>query len=148
KLASENADSVEFVRAVNKYHRMEEARHLSFARAVFGEVWGKAGTFDRFLVRHLAPRIISVMFHDIVHPGVYRVVGLPAFSTWKAANRTPQRRQLRYEATRAVLRVLLDAGAVQKSRIPAGWRRLCGLGAEGGYVDLIEPAGEPAATAC
>lgn len=131
KLASEHPDTDEFIRAVNKYHRMEEARHLSFARAVFPEVLAAATRRDRFLVKHLAPRMISVMFHDLVHPGVYAAVGLPALQTWRRANATPERRKLRYEATRPVLDVLLSAGALRRGSIPAAWRRLCGVDATG-----------------
>ncbi len=136
KLASEHPETDPFIRAVNRYHRMEEARHLSFARAVFPEVLASSRRLERVLVRHVAPRLISVMFHDLVHPGVYASVGLPAFSTWRRANATSTRRQLRYDATRPVLEVLLDAGAVRRGRVPAPWRRLCGVAADGTAADL------------
>jgi len=131
KRASEHPETDGFIRAVNKYHRMEEARHLSFARAVFEEVWTKAQAFDRLLVRHVAPRLIRFMFDSMVDPGVYATIGLPAMSTWKAANATPERQQFRHEATRPVLGVLLEAGALKGGRIPSSWRSLCGVGADG-----------------
>lgn len=137
RLASEHEETDEFVRAVNKYHRMEEARHLSFARAVFPEVLAKTSPKDRFFVRHLAPRMISVMFHDLVHPGVYATIGLPAFETWRRANATPERRQLRYESTRPVLEVLIESGAITKGAIPKPWRQLCGVDAEGAAEDAV-----------
>jgi hypothetical protein len=126
KLASEHPDTDPFIREVNRYHRLEEARHLSFARAVFPETWERAGAVDRFLVRHLAPSIIRFMFDEMVHPGVYKMVGLPGMDTWRRANRTPRRRQIRFDATRPVLNVLREAGAFA-GRIPRGWRSLCGV---------------------
>ncbi len=125
KRAAEDPDTDPFIRDVNRYHRLEEARHLSFARAVYADVWKAAGPVDRVLARYLAPRVIRAMFDTIVQPGVYRVAGLPWLSTWLRANRSRQRTQLRYEATRPVLQTLLDAGAMH--RIPGAWRRLCGV---------------------
>ncbi len=114
---------------MNRYHRQEEARHLGFARAVLPEVWAKANRFDRFLVRRVAPRIIRGMFDLMVQPGVYETVGLPAWPTWKAANRTPQRVALRHQATRPVLDALIAAGAVRPGRVNRLWRSLCGVDA-------------------
>lgn len=139
KLASEHPDTDEFIRAVNKYHRQEEARHLSFARAVLPEVWAEASWTDRFAVRHVAPALIQGMFETLVHPGVYEVIGLPGWDTWKAANRTPQRIAIRHEATRNVLAALLDGGVLERGRVPRRWRELCGVDRNG------EPLTAPAA---
>lgn len=131
KLASEHPDTDPFVREVNKYHRLEEARHLSFARAVLPEVWERATWTDRYAVKRLAPLLIAGMFDTIVHPGVYAAAGLPTWKTWKAANRTPQRVAIRHEATRPVLRALLDAGVIEAGRVNGRWRRLCGVDRNG-----------------
>lgn len=131
KLAGEHPGTDPFIREVNRYHRQEEARHLSFARAVLGEVWETASFTDRFAVRYVAPVVIRGMFDTIVHPGVYRTVGLPARETWKAANRSPRRVALRHEATRPVLRALLDAGVLAAGRVPRGWQGLCGVDRHG-----------------
>ena len=61
------------------------------------------------------------MFENMVHPGVYKAVGLPGFATWRAAHRTPQRVGLRHEATRSILRALCDAGAFRPGRTPGAW---------------------------
>ena len=131
KQASEHPDTDPFIREVNRYHRMEEARHLSFARAVYPETWAHAGRIDRVLVRRAAPRLIRFMFDAMVHPGVYQTVGLPGMATWRRANQTPVRRQQRWDATRPVLQVLLDAGALAPGRVPRGWRSLCGVDGKG-----------------
>lgn len=130
KLASEHPDTDPFIKEVNRYHRLEEARHLSYARAVLPELWEQAGFVDRFLVHNVAPLVIGGMFEELVHPGVYRTIGLPALRTWRAANRTPQRIALRYDATRPVLEALVDAGAVKAGSVPRPWQRLCGVDAK------------------
>ena len=112
---------------MNRYHRQEEARHLSFARAMLPEVWAGASAVERFVVRHVLPVGIRQMYEFLIHPGVYETVGLPGWDTWKAANRTPERLALRHEATRPILAALQDAGILSRRRVPQAWRRLCGL---------------------
>jgi hypothetical protein len=126
KLASEHPDTDPFIRDVNRYHRSEEARHLAFARAVLPERWERATAVDRFLVRHVVPWIIGDMFRMLVHPGVYKTVGLPAWDTWKRANRTPARVAIRHQATRPILDTLVANGVFKEGRIPRAWRRLTG----------------------
>lgn len=129
KLASDHPDTDDVVRAINRYHRQEEARHLSFARAVLPEIWRTAAWHDRFAVRYIAPAVIKGMFETMVHPGVYATVGLPTWPTWKAANRSPKRIELRHASTQPVLKALVDAGVFPSAdRAPAAWRRLTGQG--------------------
>jgi hypothetical protein len=137
KLASEHPDTDPFIKDVSRYHRQEEARHLSFARAMFAEVWADANWRDRFAVRHVAPFIVRDMFRFLVHPGVYGTVGLPTWDTWKAVNRTPERLAIRYEATRPVLKVLQGAG-VFHGDLPKAWQETCGVDAAGEPIDLDE----------
>ena len=131
KRAAEHPGTDPFIKEVNRYHRQEEARHLSFARAVLPEVWSGAGPVDRYLVRRVAPFVIGGMFDMLVHPGVYETVGLPGWETWKAVRESTERIELRHEATRPVLRALVDAGALNKGRIPSRWRELCGVDRNG-----------------
>ena len=126
KLASEHPDTDSFIKQVNKYHRMEEARHLSFARARLPEVWAKASFIDRLAVRFVAPIIINGMFDTIVHPGVYATVGLPAMETWKRVRKSDTRLRWKAKATRPVLDAVIEAGAfgrVASPRAGASWSR-------------------------
>ncbi len=129
KLASEHPDTDPFLAEVNRYHRQEEARHLSYARAMLPEVWAEARFGDRFVMRHLLPYGIAQMYEFLVHPGVYEAVGLPGWKTWKAVNRTPERLAIRHEATRPILTALQDAGVISRRRVPTAWRKLTGLDA-------------------
>ena len=131
KKASEHPDTDPFLAEVNRYHRQEEARHLSFAKAVLPEVWAEATRLDRFVVRQVAPRSIDQMFRFMVHPAVYAEIGLPGWATWMAANRTSQRIALRHEATRPVLDAVIDAGILRQDRIPKAWQQLCGVDGRG-----------------
>jgi len=124
KLAGEHPDTDPFVREVNRYHRQEEARHLSFARAMLPEIWERAGFAERFAVRHVAPWVIGMMFDQIVHPGVYETVGLPAMETWKKVRVSDRRRMLKAQATRPVLDAVVAAGVFKANRVPKAWRRL------------------------
>lgn len=136
KLASEHPDTDPFVREVNRYHRQEEARHLAFARLILPELWERASRFERFMVRRVAPLMVGGMFELLVHPGVYETVGLPGWETWRKANRSPQRVDLRHRALRPLLGALIDAGALRAGCIPSAWQKLCGVDAKG------EPVGD------
>jgi hypothetical protein len=135
KLIGEHPDTDPFLRAVNLYHRQEEARHLAYARTVLPEVWRAAGPVDRLAVRFVAPHAIRAMFDLLVHPGVYRAVGLPGWSTWWDVRRSPTRTALRHRATRPVLNALLAAGVVGPGQVPRPWRSLCGVDRDGNGVD-------------
>jgi hypothetical protein len=131
RITAEHPDTDPLVIALNRYHRTEEARHLAYARITLAEHWGNAGWLERRRVKHLAPRAIGALVASLVHPGVYRSVGLPPFRTWRKAQRTPQRIALRHEGSRAVLRALLDAGVLERGKIPRPWRKLCGVDRNG-----------------
>jgi hypothetical protein len=135
KLASEHPDTDPLIKAVSKYHRQEEARHLAFARMIFPEQWANAGRFERFLVRHLGSHIAIAMFDTIVHPGVYAAVGLPTWETWKKVNRSPGRTALRHRALRPLLNQLLEADVFGGRGIPKGWQRAGGVDRLGRDLD-------------
>ncbi|MGZ4675296.1 MAG: diiron oxygenase [Acidimicrobiia bacterium] len=135
KLAAEHPDTDPMLAALNRYHRQEEARHLSFARAVLSDTWSQAGPIERAMVRFVAPGLIALLWQAFVHPGVYAAAGLPTWSTWKSVQRLPRRVQLRRRATRPVLAALIDAGAIRRGRVPRGWQHLCGVDRQGAPVD-------------
>ena len=135
KQASEHPDTDPMIKAVSKYHRQEEARHLAFGRMLFPEQWAVAGPIERILVRYLGSRIAIVMFDTIVHPGVYGTVGLPTWPTWRAVNRSAGRTALRHRALRPLLTPLLEAGVFVGGRIPKGWQRACGVDRAGRDID-------------
>ena len=140
KLAAEHPDTDPMIKAVSKYHRQEEARHLAFARMIFPEQWAKAGPIERFFVRYVGSRIVLALFNTIVHPGVYATVGLPTWETWRKVNHSPERRALRHRALRPLLTPLLEAGAFVGGRVPKGWQRACGVDRHGNDVASVAAA--------
>ena len=131
KLAAEHPDTDEYVRAISRYHRLEEARHLAFARTTVGEHYRNTTWTDRFAVRWIVPIGIVGMFDMMVQPFVYATVGLPPLRTWLRVRRLPQRVALRQQCARGVLNALVDAAVVQRGRIPLLWRRVAGVDREG-----------------
>jgi hypothetical protein len=131
KRAADHPGTDPFVREVNRYHRQEEARHLSFARTRLPEVWETAGMVDKTLVRFAAPLFIREMYENMIHAGVFGSVGLPAMATWQKARNHPGRVQTRVDATRPVLEVLVAAGALERGKIPQAWRGLCAVDPDG-----------------
>lgn len=131
KLAAEHPDTDEYVRDVSRYHRMEEARHIAFARTTVGEHYRDATWSDRFAVRWIVPLGIVGMFDMMVQPLVYPTVGLPALRTWRRVRRLPRRLELRRQCARAVLNALVDADVFKRGRIPRVWRRVAGVRRDG-----------------
>lgn len=123
KLAVEDPDTDPFIKQVNRYHRAEEARHLSFARTVLGELYAEAGWFERFVIRHVAPGVGTATFDSLVHPGVYATVGLPTWKTWNAARKTPERMAMKRQILQPVCDALVAAGAFRGGRPTRSWRR-------------------------
>ncbi|MDQ3353609.1 MAG: diiron oxygenase [Actinomycetota bacterium] len=126
KHMAEHPETDPYVREVNRYHRQEEARHLAFARTMLPELWQRAPRRERFLVRHVAPLLIEVMFDSLVHPGVYRTAGLPGWRTWWAVKHSPARLALRHEATTPVLAAACAAGVFCRGRPTRRWKKLVG----------------------
>ncbi len=127
KRMAEHAGTDPYLAEVNRYHRQEEARHLAFARTVLPELVAAAPRRERFLVRHVAPLLIEIMFDSLVHPAVYRSVGLPGWRTWWAVKRSPRRLVLRHQATAPVLAAVTAAGAFgRRGRPTRRWRALVG----------------------
>lgn len=123
KLAVDDPETDPFIRQVNRYHRAEEARHLSFARTVLGELYAEAGWFERFVIRHFAPGAGMATFDSLVHPGVYATIGLPTWSTWNAARKTPERMAMKRQVLRPVCDALVAAGVFRGGRPTRAWRR-------------------------
>jgi hypothetical protein len=131
KLAAEHPETDDFVRAVSRYHRLEEARHLAFARTAVGEHYRDTTWTDRFALRWIVPIAIVTMFDTIVQPFVYATVGLPVLSTWLRVRRQPARVALRQACVRAVLRALTDADVFQPGRVPVLWRHAAAVDRDG-----------------
>lgn len=132
RLSSEHPGTDPFLRELNKYHRLEEARHLSFARMLLPEALEKTSRFERWFIRHAAPGMMTGTFNSLVHPGVYATVGLPTWPTWHKVRKSEARVALRAESFRPILKVLMDADAFgRRRRVPRAWQKACRVDATG-----------------
>ncbi len=131
RLAADHPDTDPYVRAISRYHRLEEARHLAFARMTVGEHYKRATWTDRFAVRWIVPLGTVLMFDMIVQPFVYRTVGLPALRTWRRVRRQPERLALRRQVARAVLDGLIAADVLPRGHVPLLWRRAAAVSRHG-----------------
>jgi hypothetical protein len=128
RLACEAPEVDPLVREVSRYHRAEEARHISFAREILTSAWKGAGRLDRWMVRHVAPIVIAAMFTLLIHPGVYKVAGLPGWRTWVKVAKSKERQRLRGDCTRPVLEAVKSSGVFHGAgRAPKSWSWLCRL---------------------
>ena len=131
KLMAEHADTDSYVRDISRYHRLEEARHLAFARTTVGEHYRATSWTDRFAVRWIVPAGIVGMFDAMVQPFVYATVGLPPLRTWLRVRRLRERVAMREQCARAVLNALLDARVLKRGRVPGLWRRVAAVDRHG-----------------
>jgi hypothetical protein len=152
KLAAEHPETDDFVRRVSRYHRLEEARHLAYARTTVGEHYRNTTWTDRFAVRWIVPVAMVAMFDTIVQPYVYATVDLPAIETWLRVRRQPQRVALRQQCVRSVFQALIAAEVLKPGHIPLPWRCAAAVDRSGREsatprVSTSTPPGRPAAVA-
>jgi hypothetical protein len=76
KRTAEHPDTDPFLVAINRYHRQEEARHLSFARMRLPELFAAAPRRQRLQARLFGPFLIRAQLEGLLHPGIYNAVGL------------------------------------------------------------------------
>jgi len=114
------------LRSVCRIHRIEESRHIEFARQWLRESYAAAAGAERLLLRLLAPAILTLIFEVFVQPDVYRRAGLATsrregLRLWRRARRSPERAALRRECSARVTRLLREIGAIPRSTRPL-WR--------------------------
>jgi len=116
------------IRMINKIHVLEEARHISFARAEVNRMVPKLGRIElalnRVALALAAPSLVRLM----LHPDVYRAVGLDPKQARKAARANPHHRQsIRWMGER-IVGFLTEAGMIRGVVTKALWRRSFLLG--------------------
>jgi hypothetical protein len=111
------------IRMINKIHVLEEARHISYARAELLRIVPRLGRLqlavNRVALAASAPLLVRMM----IHPDVYRAVGLDPKQARCAAAANPHRREsLRWMGERVVA-FLTEAGMIKGRVTTALWRR-------------------------
>ena len=136
----EHPDTDPMIKAVSKYHRQEEARHLAFARMLFPEQWAAAGP-DRALPGPL-PRLPH-RHRDVRHhraPGRLRHRRPPHVED--LARRQPLRRPHGHAPPcPAPAPHPAPRGEVfEGGRVPRGWQLACGVDRHGRDLASAEAA--------
>jgi hypothetical protein len=116
------------IRMINKIHVLEEARHISFARAEVRRMVPKMSRFalaaNRLMLAAAAPLLVRLM----LHPDVYRAVGLDPGQAYRVARANPHYREsVRWMGERIVA-FLTETGMIKGAVTKALWRRSFLLG--------------------
>jgi P-aminobenzoate N-oxygenase AurF len=90
-------------RMVNKIHVTEEARHVRYAKEELTRIMPKTNRAQRAIARYLTARIAHVVARNLIHPDVYRSVGIDPAVGRKAALANPHwQESLRWSARKLV----------------------------------------------
>lgn len=111
------------LRAVCRIHRIEESRHMAFARDWLRESYAAAGRFEQLALRLLAPAILMLTFEVFVPPEVYQRAGIAsgrrsALRLWRRVRASAQRRALRRECSARLTRHCEEMGAIPRAIRP------------------------------
>jgi hypothetical protein len=97
---------------VNRIHVTEEARHVRYAREELLRIMPKVNRRQRFIGRFLTARIAYVVARNLVHPEVYRSVGIDPEVGRKAALANPHWRETLRWSARKLVPFLREQGLV------------------------------------
>lgn len=116
------------LRQVSLVHRVEEARHIQFAREYIRDAFASAPRGVRFLVAWTTPLIARLLFDLVVPPRVYVRAGVArnrwqAMRLWLRARSTPHRVELRQRAIAPLLEIYASIGALRRDTRWL-WRRV------------------------
>jgi hypothetical protein len=118
-----DADSIQpLVRMVNRIHILEEARHISFAKAELPGSVAATGRAGLAYHRLLTARFAFIMSRCLISPLVYRSVGLDPRTARAAALANPHHRQTIRFFGEKLVGYLSDNGLIGTPGL-AWWRR-------------------------
>ena len=116
------------IRMINKIHVLEEARHISFARAEVTRMVPRMGRLElagnRLALALATPFLVRLM----LHPDVYRAVGLDPKQARRAARANPHHRETVRWMGERIVAFLTEAGMIKGVVTRALWRRSFLLG--------------------
>jgi hypothetical protein len=98
------------MRMVNRIHIMEEARHIGFAREELAREAARTPRWLRPVRKALLGHIAFIVSRSLIHPEVYRSVGLDPKATKKIALANPHHQRTLRWAGEKVVTAFDDAG--------------------------------------
>jgi hypothetical protein len=99
-------------RMVNKIHVTEEARHVRYAREELLRIVPGLSRWQRAVGRYLTARIAFLVARNLVHPEVYRSVGIDPEVGYQAALANPHWRETLRWAARKLVPFLREHGLI------------------------------------
>lgn len=100
------------VRAVNRIHVVEEARHVRYAREALARMMPRLHPAQRQVVRASTAAAAYVIASRLVHPQAYAAAGLDPRSARKAARSNPHYRATLRWAGERLVEFLTDVGMI------------------------------------
>ncbi len=98
------------IRQVARVHVVEEARHIQFARAEVTRHVAELGRRDLLWTRIVTAGVAYAVLRSLVHPRVYRSVGLDPREAYAVREANPHWRTTKVDWTRKVVATLRNEG--------------------------------------
>lgn len=108
------------MRALSRIHIIEEARHRGYAHQYLKQNWPQVGKVRRAMARRHALLSTVVTIWQLVHPDIYKNLGLPS-AALKMAKNNPHRARIRREMSANLVEFLTEHDIVDEKTAPK-WR--------------------------
>ncbi|MDN5917520.1 MAG: diiron oxygenase [Pseudonocardia sp.] len=95
-------------RMVNKIHVTEEARHVRYAREELQRIMPKTSAAQKAFANYQTARIASIVVNNLIHPEVYRSVGIDPKVGAKAARNNPHHQEMKRWSARKLVPFLRE----------------------------------------
>ncbi|MFZ0659230.1 MAG: diiron oxygenase [Candidatus Binataceae bacterium] len=102
------------MRELSRIHILEEARHRGYARQYLRLSWPRVGMFRRSMIRRYGLLSTVIIIRQLVHPDIYKNLGLPAEAREMARN-NPHRARIRREMSAQLVEFLTETDIVNKT---------------------------------
>ena len=99
-------------RMINKIHVTEEARHVRYAREELQRLMPRTNAAQRMLARNETAAIAYVVARNLIHPEVYRRVGIEPSVGRRAARANPHHREMLRWSARKLVPFLREQGVI------------------------------------
>lgn len=108
------------MRELSKIHMIEEARHRGYAHQYLKQNWPRVGKFRRSMARRYGLLSTKIIIWQLVHPDIYKNLGLPP-EAWEIAKNNKHRARIRREMSAELVDFLTEIDVVDEKVAPK-WR--------------------------
>ncbi len=108
------------MRELSRIHLIEEARHRGYAHQYLKQNWPQVGKFRRSMARRYGLLSTRTIIWQLVHPDIYKNLGLPPEARAMAKN-NPHRARIKREMSAQLVEFLTEIDIVDGKAAPK-WR--------------------------